>query len=100
MSNNFPTFSRIFFKILSILVNIVLSMKSLGLDAIHFRILTINRLCFSNVFGKIFSFKNCFTPHFWHMVKRELDWTGKTRTGLRLVKRGLDSISKTRTGLY
>jgi hypothetical protein len=29
-----------------------------------------------------------------------LDWTGKTRTGLRLVKRGLDSISKTRTGLY
>ena len=40
MSNNFPTFSRISIKILSILVNIVLSMKSLGLDAIHFRILT------------------------------------------------------------
>ena len=36
----------------------------------------------------------------WHIVKRGLDWTGKTRTGLRLVKRGLDSISKTRTGLY
>ena len=35
-----------------------------------------------------------------HIVKRGLDWTGKTRTGLRLVKRGLDSISKTRTGLY
>jgi hypothetical protein len=35
-----------------------------------------------------------------HVVKRGLDWTGKTRTGLRLVKRGLDSISKTRTGLY
>jgi hypothetical protein len=34
-----------------------------------------------------------------HIVKRGLDWTGKTRTGLRLVKRGLDSISKTRTGL-
>jgi hypothetical protein len=38
MSNNFPTFSRIFLKILSILVYIVLSMKFLGLDAIHFRI--------------------------------------------------------------
>jgi hypothetical protein len=35
-----------------------------------------------------------------HIVKRGLDWTGKTRTGLRLVKRGLDSISKTQTGLY
>ena len=34
-----------------------------------------------------------------HIVKRGLDSTGKSRTGLRLVKRGLDSISKTRTGL-
>jgi hypothetical protein len=25
-----------------------------------------------------------------HMVKCGLDWTGKTRTGLKLVKRGLD----------
>ena len=53
MSNNFPTFSRISIKILSILVYIVLSMKSLGLDAIHFRILTIVRLCFSNVLGSL-----------------------------------------------
>jgi hypothetical protein len=58
MSNiNFPTFSRISIKILSILVNIVLSMKSLGLDAIHFCILTIVRLCFSNVFGRFFRLK-------------------------------------------
>jgi hypothetical protein len=35
-----------------------------------------------------------------HIAQRGLDWTGKTRTGLRLVKRGLDSVSKTRTGLY
>ena len=62
MSNNFPTFSRISIKILSILVNIVLSIKSLGLDVILFRILTIVRLCFSNVLGRFFSFKNCFTP--------------------------------------
>jgi hypothetical protein len=57
MSNNFPTFSRIFIKILSILVNIVLSMTSLGLDTIHFRILTIVRLCFSIVFGRLFRLK-------------------------------------------
>ena len=57
MSNNFPTFSRISIKILSILVNIVLSMKSLGLDGIRFRILTIVRLCFSNVFGRFFCLK-------------------------------------------
>jgi hypothetical protein len=62
MSNNFPTFSRISIKILSILVNIVLSIKSLGLDVILFRILTIVRLRFSNVLGRFFSFKNCFTP--------------------------------------
>ena len=45
-----------------------------------------------------------------HMVKRGLDWTSKTWTGLisktwtglkrvRLVKHGLDPISKTWTGL-
>ena len=43
-----------------------------------------------------------------HVVKRGLDWTCKTRTGLKCVKRGLDSnlqnadgsqICKTRTGL-
>jgi hypothetical protein len=47
------------------------------------------------------------TPHelflgaifWWHIVKRGLDWTGKTRTGLSSVKHGLDSISKMRTGL-
>jgi hypothetical protein len=32
-------------------------MKPLGLDAIHFRILTIVRLCFSNVFGRFFRLK-------------------------------------------
>ncbi len=35
--------------------------------------------------------------HLGHVVKRGLDWTRKTRTGL--AKRGLDWISKTRTGL-
>ena len=39
-------------------------MKSLGLEAIHFRILTIVRLCFSKVLGRYFRFKNCFTPRF------------------------------------
>ena len=39
MSNNFPTLSHgIFLKILSIVAYIVLSIKSLGIDAIHFRI--------------------------------------------------------------
>ena len=57
MSNNFPTFSRISLKILSILVYIVLSMKSLGLDVIHFRIFTIVRLRFSNVLGRFFRLK-------------------------------------------
>jgi hypothetical protein len=38
MLNNFPTFSPISLKISSILVYVVLSKKSLGLDAIHFRI--------------------------------------------------------------
>ena len=67
MSNNFLTFSRIFFKILPILVYIVLSMKSSGLDAINFRILTIvNRLRFSNVLGgRIFWSKKCFTARIW-----------------------------------
>jgi hypothetical protein len=32
-------------------------MKSLGLDAIHFCILTIARLCFTNVFGRFFRLK-------------------------------------------
>jgi hypothetical protein len=32
-------------------------MKSLGHDAIHFRILTIVRLCFSNVFSRLFRLK-------------------------------------------
>jgi hypothetical protein len=49
MSNKFLTSSRISLKILSILVYIVLSMNSLGLDAIHFRILTIFRLRISNI---------------------------------------------------
>jgi hypothetical protein len=65
MSNNFPTFRRISIKILSILVNIVLSMKSLGLDAIHFRILTIVRLCFTNVFGRFFRLKIVSLLGFW-----------------------------------
>jgi hypothetical protein len=65
MSNNFPTFTRISIKILSILVNIVLSMKSLGLHAIHFRILTIVRLCFSNVFGRFFRLKIVSLLGFW-----------------------------------
>jgi hypothetical protein len=50
-------------------------------------------------FPKIISDEeNMRSPNHWHIVKRGLDWTGKTRTGLRLVNRGLDSISKTRTG--
>jgi hypothetical protein len=53
--------------------------------------------------GKRLTLKDYFAKHTRthkrHIVKRGLDWTGKTRTGLRLVKRGLDSISKTRTGL-
>jgi hypothetical protein len=57
MSNNFPTFSRISLKISSILVYIVLSKKSLGLDAIHFRILTIVRLRFSNFLAYFFRLK-------------------------------------------
>jgi hypothetical protein len=66
MSNNFPTVSRIFIKILSILVHIVLSMKSLGFDAIHFRILNIARLCFqSNVFGRFFRLKIVSILSFW-----------------------------------
>jgi hypothetical protein len=32
-------------------------MKYLELDAIHFRILTIVRLCFSKVFGRFFHLK-------------------------------------------
>jgi hypothetical protein len=32
-------------------------MKSLGLDAIHFRVLTIARLRFSNVLGRFFRLK-------------------------------------------
>ena len=70
MSNNFPTFSRISIKILSILVNIVLSMKSLGLDAIHFRILTIVRLCFSNVFSRFFRLKIVSLLGFWRISQR------------------------------
>ena len=65
MSNNFPTFTRISIKILSILVNIVLSMKSLGLDVIHFCILTIVRLCFANVFGRFFLLKIVSLLSFW-----------------------------------
>jgi hypothetical protein len=65
MSNNFPTFNRISIKILSILVNIVLSMKYLELDAIHFRILTIVRLCFSNVLGRFFRLKIVSLLGFW-----------------------------------
>ena len=57
MGREFPTFGRIAFKILSILVYIVLSMKSLGLDAIHFRILTIVKLRFSNGLGRLFRLK-------------------------------------------
>ena len=61
----------------------------------------------SDIFKRFFICKNilkkisCYHDNYfrWHIVKRGLDWTGKTRTGLRLVKRGLDSISKTRTGL-
>ena len=63
MSNNLPTFSRISINILSILVYIVLSMKSLGLDAIKFRILAIVRLCFSNVL-ETFWVNIIFNPNF------------------------------------
>jgi hypothetical protein len=35
-------------------------MKSLGLDTIHFRILTVARLRFSNVLGRFFRLKNLF----------------------------------------
>ena len=45
MSNKFPKSSRIS------LVYVVLSMKSLGLDVIHFRILTIFRLYVFQLFG-------------------------------------------------
>jgi hypothetical protein len=40
-------------------------MKPLGLDAIHFRILTIVRLCFSNVFGRFFRLKIVSLLSFW-----------------------------------
>jgi hypothetical protein len=40
-------------------------MKSLGLDAIHFRIPTIVRLCFSNVFGRFFRLKIVSLLGFW-----------------------------------
>jgi hypothetical protein len=44
---------------------IVQSMKSLGLDAIHFRILTIIRLCFSNVLGRFVRLKIVSLLGFW-----------------------------------
>jgi hypothetical protein len=40
-------------------------MKPLGLDAIHFRILTIVRLCFSNVLGRFFRLKIISLLSFW-----------------------------------
>jgi hypothetical protein len=40
-------------------------MKSLGLDAIHFRILTIARLRFSNFLGRFFSSKIVSLFGFW-----------------------------------
>jgi hypothetical protein len=40
-------------------------MKSLGLDAIHFRILTIIKLCFSNVLGRFVRLKIVSLLGFW-----------------------------------
>ena len=40
-------------------------MKPLGLDVIHFRILTIVRLCFANVFGRFFRLKIVSLLSFW-----------------------------------
>jgi hypothetical protein len=40
-------------------------MKSLGLDVIHFRILTMVKLCFSNVFGRLFRLKIVSLLGFW-----------------------------------
>jgi hypothetical protein len=40
-------------------------MKSLGLDAIHFRILTIVKQCFSNVFGRFCRLKIVSLLSFW-----------------------------------
>jgi hypothetical protein len=40
-------------------------MKSLGLDAIHFRIQTLFRLRFSNVLGRFFSLKIASLLGFW-----------------------------------
>jgi hypothetical protein len=45
-------------------------MKSLGLDAIHFRILTIVRLCFSNVFSRFFRLKIVSLLGFWRISQR------------------------------
>jgi hypothetical protein len=41
-------------------------MKPLGLDAIHFRILTIVRLCFSNVLGRFFRLKIISLSNYFH----------------------------------
>jgi hypothetical protein len=40
-------------------------MKSLGLDVIYFRILTIVRLCFSNISGRFFRLKIVSFLGFW-----------------------------------
>jgi hypothetical protein len=54
-------------------------MKPLGLDAIHFRILTIVRLCFSNVFSIFFRLKNFHCSFF----------AAKTRAGSCISQRAV-----------
>ena len=58
MSNNFRLSAAFLSKYCQFLrTSCLISMKPLGLDAIHFRILTIVRLCFSNIFGRFFRLK-------------------------------------------
>jgi hypothetical protein len=54
-------------------------MKPLGLYAIHFRILTIVRLCFSNVFGRFFRLK----------IVSLLSFAAKTRPGSFISQRAV-----------